>query len=305
MPRIAYLGPEGTFTEQAVRQLLADTTEGPADLVPAESVAAALDAVRSGERDAACVPIENSVEGSVTSTMDALAEGTPLVAVAETMLPVRFDILVRPGTAVEDVRTVTSHPHALAQVRRWLSINLPDAAQAATTSTSAAAVAVRDGQADAAVCAPLAAERYGLSVLAGQVADVEDAVTRFLLVRRPGAVPPPTAADRTTVVVVTGDSVGSLARVLNEFALRGVNLTRIESRPIKGSFGEYRFFLDFAGHVNQAHVGEALSALRRHCQDVRFLGSFPRADEGGSSGSDEAFTAAAEWLAGIRSGGRA
>ncbi|WP_086819600.1 prephenate dehydratase [Allokutzneria sp. NRRL B-24872] len=303
MPRIAYLGPEGTFTEQAVRQLLAD--EAPAELIPAESVAAALDAVRSGERDAACVPIENSVEGSVTSTMDALVDGTPLVAVAETMLPVRFDILVRPGVRAEDVRTITSHPHALAQVRRWLSVHLPEAAQSATTSTSAAAVAVRDGAADAAVCAPLAAERYGLDVLAGQVADVEDAVTRFLLVRRPGEVPAPTGADRTTVVVVTGDSVGSLARVLNEFALRGVNLTRIESRPIKGSFGEYRFFLDFGGHVGEAHVGEALAALRRHCQDVRFLGSFPRADEGGSSGSDEAFTDAAAWLADIRSGGRA
>jgi prephenate dehydratase len=301
--RIGYLGPAGTFTEQAARSL---PEASGAELVPADGVHAAIGTVRAGEADAACVPVENSVEGSVTATLDALVDDPPLVAVREVVLPVRFSVLVRPGTTAGAVRTVTTHPHAAAQVRGWLAANLPNATVLATSSTAAAAVAVANGEADAAVTAPVAALHYPLDVLANDVADVPDAVTRFLLVRPPGPPPAPTGADRTSLVVVTEDRTGALMEVLTEFAVRGVNLTRIESRPAKGRLGEYRFFLDCDGHVADARVGDALAALHRRCPQLRFLGSYPRANGGPAvvapGAADEDFAAAAGWLGEIRAG---
>ena len=300
MPRIAYFGPQGTFTEQAA---LGFVHPGRDELVPFETVPQALAAVRRGETDAACVPVENSVEGAVPATMDALAEGEPLVAVAESVLPVRFSILVRPDT--EGVRTVASHPHALAQVRHWLAENLPDAKVVSTTSTAAAAVAVQRGEFDAAVSAPVAVHHYPLRELATDVADVTDAKTRFLLLRRPGTVPEPTGADRTSLLVTTADKVGALSEVLIELALRGINLTRIESRPTKGRLGEYRFYIDLLGHVAEPRVGDALAALHRHSGEVRFLGSYAQAEQasnGEVAASNEDFTAALEWVAAIREG---
>jgi prephenate dehydratase len=219
---------------------------------------------------------------------------------------VQFSVLVRPGTDVEDVRTVASHPKATAQVADWLAEHVPSASVHATTSTSMAAVAVLRGDFDAAVTAPIAASQYPLKVLATDVADVPDAVTRFLLVRRPGVLPQPTGADRTSLVAVTADRIGALSEVLTELALRGINLTRIESRPIKGRLGEYRFFLDVEGHVMDERVAHALSALRRRCAHVRFLGSYPRADRVGATvlptASNAHFAAADEWVAAVREG---
>jgi prephenate dehydratase len=304
VPQIAYLGPPGTFTEQATRQL----TEGfDADLVPYETVPLALAAVRAGEVLAAGVPVENSVEGSVPATLDALTTGEPLVAVQEAVLPVQFDLLARPGVELAGIRTVASHPHALAQVRGWLTDNLPDAAVRATSSTAAAAAAVSAGEFDAAISAPVALEHYpALERLAGGIADVRDAVTRFLLVRRPGALPDPTGADRTSVCAVISDEVGTLAEMLAELSLRGINLSRIESRPLRDRFGEYRFFLDFDGHVADARIGDALTALRRRCNIVRFLGSYPKADRSPASvrpsASEQAFQASAKWLEDLRAG---
>jgi prephenate dehydratase len=301
--RIAYFGPQGTFTEQAALRVIDPSTD---ELVPMETVPAALDAVRAGSADAACVPIENSVEGAVTITMDSLTSGDPLVAVAEVVLPVAFSVLVRPGTRPEDVRTVASIPIALAQVRGWLAEHLPSARHSATNSTSASAVAVLNGEFDAAVTAPVAITHYPLEVLATDVADVTDAKTRFLLMRRPGPLPAPTGADRTSLIVFTDDRTGALSDVLVELAQRGINLSRIESRPTKGRLGEYRFFLDFDGHVAQARVGDALASLRRRCTSVRFLGSFPKADGVASvvrTGSEDAdFAEATQWLGEVRQG---
>ncbi|SHE67635.1 prephenate dehydratase [Streptoalloteichus hindustanus] len=312
MPRIAYFGPEGTFTEQATRAFLGDppTDTRPvapdSELRPLETIAAALDAVRSGEADAACVPVENSVEGSVAATLDALVAGDPLVAIAETVLPIRFTVLVRPGAAAADVRTVATHPHAAAQVRGWLAENLPSAAVLPSSSTAAAAVGVLAGEYDAAVAAPAAAARYPLAALATDVADVRDAVTRFLLVRRPGPAPARTGADRTSVAAVTADRIGALSEVLTVLAGHGINMTRIESRPTRNRLGEYRFFLDFEGHVADHRVGAALAALRRHCAEVRFLGSFPRADQAPNTvpttTADEDFASAQRWLTAVREG---
>lgn len=304
MPRIAYLGPPGTFTELAMRALTADFD---ADLVPYDTVALALTAVRAGDVMAAGVPVENSVEGSVPATLDALATDEPLIAVAETLLPVRFDVLVRRGTAAAKVRTVASHPTALAQVRRWLAENLPDAELLIMSSTSAAAAAVNSGEADAAVTAPLAGQRFAaLEILAGGIHDVDDAVTRFLLVQRPGALPEPTGADRTSIAAMVADEVGALSNILAELSVRGINLTRIESRPTRDRLGEYRFFLDMDGHVADARIGDALAGLRRRCSEVRFLGSYPKADRSPTavrpSASEQAFQASAEWLTNVRAG---
>jgi prephenate dehydratase len=298
--RIAYFGPTGTFSEQAALAF-ADGQE----LIPAETIPLAFAAVRAGDAEFACVPIENSVEGSVSATMDALAADAPLIAIAEVVLPVRFSVLVRPGTT--EVGTVASHPHALAQVRHWLAEHLPDAAVVAATSTAAAAVGVAEGRFDAAVSAPVAVQHYPLDELATDVADVRDAVTRFLLLCKPGALPAPTGADRTSVVAVAADRPGELAGIMSELALRSINVSRIESRPTKERLGEYKFYLDIDGHIAQQRVGDALAALHRRCHDVRFLGSYPQAvpRAGGADDpdtSDGSYAAAAEWLADVREG---
>ncbi|MBK1784396.1 prephenate dehydratase [Prauserella cavernicola] len=299
MPRIAYFGPQGTFTEQAARSLA-----GADELVPVETISSALTSVRRGEADAACVPVENSVEGPVSATLDGLAEESPLVAVAEALLPVHFTVLTRDD--VETVRTVASHPHALAQVRWWLEHNLPEARAVVSSSTAAAAVAVQRGEYDAAVTAPVAVEHYPLRVLATEVADVPDARTRFLLLRPPGVLPEPTGSDRTSIVAAAANRTGALAELLAELATRGINLTRLDARPIKGNFGLYRFFIDFEGHVAEPRIGAALAALRRRCNNVRFLGSHPRADgvqatiEPGAANDD--FGNADAWVDAVRKG---
>ena len=321
--RVAFLGPHGTFCEQALRTLDPgdlDSALGraPGDpepaLRPLPSTTAALDAVRAGEADAACVPVENSVEGGVPATMDGLVETPPLVIVREILLPVRFSVLVRPGTTAEAVASVASHPHGEAQTRRWIAQHLPGAEVRLTSSTAAAAAQVAAGEVDAAVCAPVAAAHHGLVELASGVHDTGDAVTRFVLVRPPDGRPPPapTGADRTSLAATTHNVPGALLAVLTEIAVRGVDLTRIESRPLKDRRGEYWFFLDGTGHVADPAMGEALAALRRRCTDVRFLGSYPRAHLPGGGAATVAdpgpgqtvkdYTEAASWLTALRDG---
>jgi prephenate dehydratase len=302
--RYAYLGPEGTFSEAALRSLPA--AQG-VERVPCVSVADALDAVRRGEVAAALVPLENSVEGSVAETLDELATGDLLQIVREVQLAVSFALLVRPGTTLADIATVTTIPHAEAQVRGWLRGTLPTARFIAASSTADGARAVAAGEADAAVAAPLAAEHYRLETLADDIADTPGAVTRFVLVAPPGPPPPPTGADRTSLVAfIADDHPGALLEVLTELAVRGVNLTRIESRPTGDGLGRYCFSMDAEGHIAFARVAEALAALRRLCADVRFLGSYPTADGRAPTErratSDEDFADAAAWVAQLRRG---
>ncbi|MCW2508254.1 MAG: pheA [Modestobacter sp.] len=309
--RFAYLGPEGTFAEAALVRLTG-ATGGPAgpserDARPEASVAAALAAVRAGDREAALVPLENSVEGSVPATMDGLVDGEPLVITHEVFLEVAFVLAVRPGTTAAEVRTVASHPHALAQCRGRIAELLPEADVVPTASTADAARRVADGEYDAAVCAAIAADRYALDALATDLADHPGAVTRFVLVERPGPLPGPTGADKTTITAVIPDRTGALLDLLAEFAVRGISLTRIESRPTRERLGVYSFSIDCEGHVADARVGDALAALHRLCADVRFLGSYPRADaQPGKSVEerveDAAFADAGAWLARVRQG---
>ncbi len=302
--RFAYLGPEGTFAEAALSRAVA-TGEG--TQTPRPSVPATLAAVRSGEVDAGLVPLENSVEGSVPATMDGLADGDRLIITREVFLPVAFTLAVRPGTTLASVRSVASHPHALAQTGRWLETNLPGVEPLPASSTAGAAAAVAAGQFDAAVCAAIAAHRYGLDSLADDIADHAGAVTRFVLVARPGPLPAPTGNDKTSLVAVVGDRTGALLDLLREFAARGISLTRIESRPTRQRLGVYSFSLDCEGHIADARVGAALAALHRVCEDVRFLGSYPRADGRENrpvpaESGDAVFGEATDWLARVRDG---
>jgi prephenate dehydratase len=301
--RYAYLGPEGTFSEMALRLL--PSADG-RERVPCVSVADALDAVRRGEAAAALVPLENSIEGSVSETLDELAGGEPLQIVREVQLVVSFALLARPGTSMADVATVTTMPHAEAQVRGWLRGMLPAARFIPASSTADGARAVADGEADAAVAAPLAAERYKLDIIADDIADNAGAVTRFVLVAPPGPPPAATGADRTSLVAfIADDHPGALLELLTELAVRGVNLTRIESRPTGHGLGRYCFSIDAEGHIDQARVAEALAALKRLCADVRFLGSYPTADGASPSErrgtSDEDFADAHAWVTRLRS----
>lgn len=303
---LAFLGPEGTFAHAALRALPASLD---ATLLPMANVTLAIDAVRSGEAHGALVPLENSVEGAVPATLDELANGEPLVIAEETYLSVAFELMARPGTALADVRTIATHPHAEAQVRRWLMKNLPDAHVALVGSTAGGAQAVAAREYDAAIGAAVAGELYGLATLAHDIADNPGAVTRFVLLTKPGPPPAPTGNDRTSLVAyLREDHAGALLEILTEFATRAVNLTRIESRPTKGGIGQYCFSVDCEGHLHDARVGDALAALHRICADVRYLGSYPRRD--GTLGpvppgrSDADFAGAAGWLAHLRDTGQ-
>ncbi|MFD0275796.1 prephenate dehydratase [Kitasatospora sp. NPDC127111] len=297
--RYTYLGPAGTFTEAALRTLPEAATR---ELVPLASVPLVLDAVRAGEASGAFVPVENSVEGAVTATNDELASGAPLMIYREVLLPISFALLVRPGTELADIKTVTSHPVAQPQVRRWLAANLPDARWESSASNADGARLVAEGRFDGAFAGEFAAPIYGLDPLVKDIADAATATTRFILVGRPGRVSSPTGSDKTSMVVwLPDDHPGALLELLQEFAVRGVNLMRIESRPTGEGLGNYCFLIDCEGHLTDRRVSEALMGLKRICPQVRFLGSYPRADQQASvhqrpGTSDADFTEAADWL---------
>lgn len=306
MPRIAYLGPEGTFTEAALRKMAAadmvPNTAATDDAVPVafDSAAAALAAVRSGNAEFACVPIENSIEGAVLPTLDSLAAGTPLQIFAELTLDVAFTIAVRHGVTAADVATVAAFPVAAAQVRQWLAVNLPAAQVVPAYSNAAAAHDVAEGRADAGVSTALAAERCGLAALATGVVDEASARTRFVLAGSPAAPPQRTGADRTSVVLRLDNEPGALVLALTEFAVRDIDLTRIESRPTRTELGTYVFFLDCVGHIDDAAVAEALKALHRRCADVRYLGSWPTGTAAGAVPPQ--LDEASRWLTRLREG---
>ena len=316
--RYAYLGPAGTFTEAALLQV---ASPDEAEFLPQPDVVSAIDAVRTGEADLAVVAIESTIEGGVTATLDALAVGEPLVLLQEMLVPVGFTLAGPPGLRLEDVRRVSAHPHAWVQCRRWLSSHLPRVVHVPATSNTAPAALIAereerlaDGEADvlplgfdAALVPPGAVDTYGLEVLAEGVEDNHHALTRFVLVGRPGRLPERTGADKTTLVVhLPHNAAGALLDMLEQFSTRGVNLSRIESRPIGDSLGRYSFSIDAEGHVDDERVAAALMGLYRVCPVVRFLGSYPRVDgvrtnvRPGTSDAD--FISARSWVEALRAG---
>jgi prephenate dehydratase len=274
--RVAYLGPPGTFSEEAVARCDLATGE-PA---PFPTFVDAYRALRRGEVDGALLPIENSIEGSVGATLDLLvAEPGPLIR-REVLLPVRQHLLARPGTRFEDVRRVLSHPQPFGQCSRFLRERLPGASLEPTHSTADAARKVAAGEVDAAaIGGRAAAERYGLVLLAESIQDVDENVTRFVLLAQ--ADEGPTGRDRTSIAfTLDRDRPGGLYEVLGEFARRGINLSKVESRPMKEALGHYVFFLDFEAHRLDAAAADGLAGVRERVHRLYLLGSYPRSHTG-------------------------
>ncbi|WP_168582578.1 prephenate dehydratase [Gephyromycinifex aptenodytis] len=306
--RVGYLGPAGTFTQMALN---AWPSSHGAEHVPYPTVDAALAAVRVGDIDSAVVAMENSVEGGVTATLDALATGAPLHIIGEVLVPIRFVLAARPGTTLEQITAVSTHSHAWAQVRGWMNTHLPQVTFLPALSNAAAAVELGAAEEEgtpafqAAVCPRIAADNNGLIVLASDIGDVVGAVTRFAVVARPGHLPPPTGSDKTTIVLYQRDDrPGRLLELLEQFAVRGINLTRLESRPTKESLGRYCFSVDLEGHIAEERIGETLMGLHRISQGVRFVGSYPRADRRPTQvhpdHDDEGYIDARAWLMRLR-----
>ena len=273
MVRVAYFGPAGTFSEEA---LLTQSDLAAGERTPFAAVPEVIAAVERGQADGGVVPIENMIEGSVSVTLDTLAFDSDLLIQREIDLPVSLNLCARPGVALADVRTVVSFPHAIAQCRGWMAKKIPNAEPRASHSTSDAAREVsRSKRTDlAAICNALAAEIYGLDVLASEIEDHPENQTRFVLVGR--GVPAPTGHDKTSIVCFQrADRPGSLLSILQEFAARAINLTKLESRPTKRGLGDYCFFMDCEGHIADEVVADTLRNLATKQAEVKFLGSYP------------------------------
>jgi len=302
----SYLGPAGTFTWAALNQV-----PDAAGKVwrSVNNVGEALDDVTSGRSVAAMIAIENSVEGGVTATQDALASIPGLRIVGEYLVPVDFVLAARPGVALEDVRVIAAHPVAYAQCHLWLDRTLPEHEHLpATSNVSAASQLLADGAvADAAVAPPGIDDEYPLHVLATQIGDNPNAVTRFVLVSGTRRIPERTGADKTSVIVeLPTDEAGGLMEMLEQFATRGINLSLLQSRPVGDALGRYRFVIDADGHIHDERVADALLGLRRFSPNVVFLGSYPRGDQQAvsyvSRYGDDVFIEARDWLRSILDG---
>jgi prephenate dehydratase len=295
----SFLGPAGTFTEAALAQV-PEAAGKPWRAV--NNVGEALADVVSGRSVAAMIAIENSVDGGVSATQDALASVPNLRIIGEYLVPVTFVLVARPGTSLADVTVVNAHPVAYAQSRAWLEKTIPHHGHIPSSSNVAAAASLlENGQADAAVAPPGIEKHHDLVVLAENIGDNPNAVTRFVLVSRTTAIPPRTGADKTSLIVeLPVDRAGALLEMLEQFATRGVNLSLIQSRPIGDELGRYRFVIDADGHILDQRMADALLGLRRFSPRVLFLGSYPRADkrpiEFTPRYDDEIFKEARAWL---------
>jgi prephenate dehydratase len=276
--RLGYLGPAGTFSEEAARTA---PDAGAAELVGLPTVRDTILAVHDGSVDRAIVPIENSLEGPVAITLDTLADdGNDVAIVGELVLGVSQHLIVRAPVALEAIERVLSHPQAISQCARFLRERVPNAAVHSTTSTAEAARIVIAQEAPWAAIGTLrAAELYGATVLERDVEDEPGNATRFVwLARQAAAQAPLGGTPAKTSLSFWGpgdDSPGWLVRCLSEFAFRGVNLTKIESRPLRARLGHYRFFVDCEGASGASEVASAVAGLRKHCEQVRILGSYP------------------------------
>lgn len=300
--RIGFLGPRGTFTEQALRT---QPDLAGAVLVPLPTMADVLLATESGDVDLGFVAIENSIEGAVNVTSDTLAFDVDVLIQREVVISVQQHLMGLAGSRLPDIGEVISIPHATAQARNFLRRELPNVKTRAANSTAEGAQVVADtgDPTLAAIGNELAAELYGLVILASDIEDHPENQTRFVAVS-PNAVPPPTGHDKTSIVVAQrADRPGSLLAILQEFAARSINLTKLESRPTKKALGDYCFLLDLEGHVSDDVVADCLRALRVKHGTVKFLGSYPSvAPEGPEVRRDvDVATREAElWLSDIR-----
>lgn len=301
---VAYLGPEGTFTEQA---LLSQADLAAAKRLPLASFWDVLGAVQSGQADVGLVALENSIEGTVNVALDQLIFSHELWVVRELLLPVAQCLVGLSGSPLELVKKVLSIPVATAQCRQWLAQHLPGVEEEASTSTAEAVRLVAEAQDPqvAAIGTKHAAELYGLEVLASQIEDHDDNTTRFVVVARPEwGIPAPTGHDRTSIVCFqSSDHPGSLHTILGQFAARSLNLTKLESRPTKKALGEYCFVIDIEGHVADEVVADCLRDLHATLAAVKFLGSYPAGGEDREQrrqAASDAWLAADDWIRQLR-----
>ncbi len=267
--KVAYLGPKATFSHLATMQQFGAA----AQLEPQKSIPAVFEEVEKGKALYGVVPVENSTEGVITHTLDMFVDSN-LSITAEIILDIHHDLLSRTGR-MEDIRKIYSHPQPLAQCRRWLEENLPNTPLVDVASTAVAAQIVSEDYTAAAIASELAASLYDLKVVRSRIEDQVNNVTRFLVIsRKPSE---PSGNDKTSILFSVKDEPGILYRMLEPFARRGVNLAKIESRPVKTKAWEYIFFLDMEGHVADPTVHEAIEELRRFCQFLKILGSYPKA----------------------------
>jgi prephenate dehydratase len=299
--RIAYLGPAGTFTEQA---LTGESDLASNELVPMTRFVDVLDATSTGDVDLGFVAIENAIEGTVNVTLDALAFDHELLIQREVVLDIHMNLMAAPGVGLDGVTVVHSHPVAVAQCRGFFNKELPNVAVRAANSTSEAAVMAAEQPGLAAVGPALAAEKHGLELLATDIADHPGNQTRFVLVA-PDGVPAPTGHDKTSVVLTQReDRPGSLVAILQEFAARSINLSHLSSRPVKTSLGNYCFIVDLDGHISEELIADCLRTIRANHADIKFLGSYPAAGPGSSESRHDAKAAwdeAGAWMDGLRS----
>ncbi len=268
--RVAFLGPEGTFTHLAARHQFGGSSQS----LPQGTIQAVFQAVERGRADYGVVPVENATEGSVDTTLDAFLD-SPLRICAEILLPVDQALLLRPELDLGAVRRVYSHPQALGQCRRWLESHLPQADRIEAPSTSEAARLAREDAEGAAVASELAAELFGLKVAETKIQDLAANATRFLVLGPKGA--EPSGRDRTTLLAMAQDGPGALLHLLEPLARRGLNLSRIQSRPTRRKLWEYAFFLDIEGHAQDPLLAEALVEVQGACASMKVLGSYPQA----------------------------
>jgi prephenate dehydratase len=299
--RVAFLGPPGTFTEEA---LLAEADLAAGELVAVPTIPEVIATVEAGNADTGVVPIENSIEGSIDVSLDLLAFSSELLIQREMVRPVALNVVARRGTRLRDVRTLVSLPYATAQCREWLAANLPHADIVAANSTADAVERAARSRARgvAAVGTRLAADLYGLEVLVADVEDHPENATRFVLVGH--GVPAPSGHDKTSVVVFQReDRPGSLLAILQEFAARSINLVRLESRPTKKGLGRYCFVIDCEGHIADEVVADALRNLGAKHGRLKFLGSYPAAGTDGGTrrrAAGKAWRDASAWVDEIR-----
>jgi prephenate dehydratase len=268
----AFLGPRGSFSEEAALMRAEE-----ADTLPRVSFPAAVAAVETGLATEAVLPIENSIEGSVSPNLDLLIHETPLRICGELMLPVRHFLVARPGVKLQDIMVVSSHPQALGQCRRFLERYLPNADRVAALSTSGSVKeAAESADGHLAGIGPLrAAELYGGAILAHDIQDQRGNVTRFVVLSPEDS--PPTGDDKTSIAFRLNENVpGSLHHALSEFAEAGIQLTKIESRPTKSWLWDYIFLLDMLGHRQDPVIAAALERAATHCQMFKVFGSYPR-----------------------------
>ncbi|MHB8219401.1 MAG: prephenate dehydratase [Acidimicrobiales bacterium] len=299
---IAFLGPEGTFTEEALRS---EPDYREAAIEPRPTIVEVFEAVQSGEVALGFIPVENAIDGTVRDTLDALVMDFKLLIQREVVLDIHLHLMAATGTELAQVRRVLSFPVALAQCRKYVAARLPTATSVAANSTAEAARQVGEhGTAgDAAIAPRLAAELYGLSILAEDVEDYPGNQTRFIAVSRTG-IPAPTGHDRTSIVCYQrSDRPGSLHGILGQFAARNINLTKLESRPTKLGLGDYCFVIDLDGHVADEVVADCLRTLHAELAGVKFLGSYPAAGIHARSRRrrvSQAWKQADEWMSELR-----